>query len=906
MPIFSSTASVHDPSIVQDGEYYYVFGSHAASAWSPDLINWYQYSTHVAVGNPLFPDPFTELSEAFDWTGADTLWAPDVYQLPDGTWAYYYCASEGSSPRGLTGIAESDTVLGPYTDRGVLLRSGMWGQVSPDGTIYDATRHPHAVDPAMFNDPSGGLWMAYGSYSGGIFVMEMDRNTGVQLDGQGYGTKIMGGNHARIEGAYVVYHPETQYYYMFVSFGGLGADGAYNIRVARSTTPEGPYFDAAGQDMIAAKGAAGTIFDDVSIAPYGAKLMGNYQFLHAEGEPYTTSRGYVSPGHNSVLHDAATGKWFNVFHTRFVGRDEQHEVRVHQVFFSEDGWPVVAPHRYAGETIGTYTAADIAGSYKVIHHGTDVSTTVKTSTEVELLANGTLSGTSGTWSLSGDHYITITMGGVAYKGVVCRMWDDDNRMWVDTFSALAPNNAAIWGSAVAIPERSAPYTPIDLTPVAAQAIGIGETLDLVLSDRQDDTPYVLEYALREAPAGTTINPLTGQLTFTPLLSQQGQTFTIRAQAHDVLEPEYTDEVTFNVYVGAPIDVAQSTVTFTGEATGGILDQDGTPTGFTTRLGGTGGTLATHDPKLNLDTTAEVLEIRSSQADFAGQAGMAGLSAPGLRLSDFGFTGDQDFVIRAEFAPVVGFAFVDQLGLYVGTASTNVTRAGFILLDAPQAYSAHTPGTQDAGAHFSSFIDVSDGLSVVIARQNGAWSYFVDGVSTHPTTGEATFLNGQSDLTFGVFAITPLNADVKTAQLQSLTVMIENGDSSQTDWAQWVITHFGANPLPAVAAQDADPDVDGLPNLIEYATGTDPMVPDANGALQASSANGMLSLSFDRIADPALRYYIEASDDPTMAEWPHQLWSSAGSDNAAGKVALPEVAAPSDSARYFRLRVETVE
>ena len=98
----------------------------------------------------------------------------------------------------------------------------------------------------VFRDNGGKLWMVYGSYSGGIFIMEMDPATGLQKSGQGYGKHLMGGNHARIEGAYILYSPDSKYYYLFVSFGGLDANGGYNIRVARSLNPDGPYLDAAG------------------------------------------------------------------------------------------------------------------------------------------------------------------------------------------------------------------------------------------------------------------------------------------------------------------------------------------------------------------------------------------------------------------------------------------------------------------------------------------------------------------------------------------------------------------------------------------------------------------------------------------------------------------------------------
>ena len=47
--------------------------------------------------------------------------------------------------------------------------------------------HPNIVDPNTFFDASGHLWMIYGSYSGGIFIMAMDKTTGLPEPGQGYG-----------------------------------------------------------------------------------------------------------------------------------------------------------------------------------------------------------------------------------------------------------------------------------------------------------------------------------------------------------------------------------------------------------------------------------------------------------------------------------------------------------------------------------------------------------------------------------------------------------------------------------------------------------------------------------------------------------------------------------------------
>jgi arabinan endo-1,5-alpha-L-arabinosidase len=445
---------VHDPSVIKAADTYYVFGSHLAAAKTTDWMNWTRIADGVNAGNPLFNNVTVALSEALTWAQSDTLWAPDVARLDDGKFYMYYCACKGDSPRSALGVAVADKVEGPYVNKQLLLKSGMWGETSPDGTIYDATRHPNVVDPQVFRDNGGKLWMVYGSYSGGIFIMEMDPATGLQKPGQGYGKRLMGGNHARIEGSYILYSPESKYYYLFVSFGGLDANGGYNIRLARSLNADGPYLDAAGNDMANVKAnPALPLFDDASIAPYGQKLMGNHQFALAAGES-GTALGYVSPGHNSAYYDAATGKYFLVFHTRFPGTGELHEVRVHEMFVNADGWLVVAPFRYvplsknATALAAEVTAADAAGTYKVINHGKDISAAIKASQAVTLAAGGAVSGAlSGTWSHLGGNKVSIVLSdGTAYNGVLSRQWNTNAGAFVVTFTAQSKAGVSLWGA----------------------------------------------------------------------------------------------------------------------------------------------------------------------------------------------------------------------------------------------------------------------------------------------------------------------------------------------------------------------------------------------------------------------------------------------------------------------------
>ena len=483
-PVFTNV-TVHDPSVVRDGSTYYVFGSHLAAASTADLIHWTQVTSSMTSSSLIKNGtPLVEFATAFAYSTVQDFWAPDAIKLTDGNYYYYYCTCQGSSPLSALGLAKAAAITGPYANVGLMLKSA---GASPTVAPYDVNTMPNVVDPSVFFDHTGKLWMVYGSFSGGIFILPLDSTAGSPTIGQpiagnGYGKKLIGGNSSRIEGAYIIYSPETAYYYLFMTFGGLDAAGGYNIRVGRSLNPDGPYLDAAGNDLTNVKG--NFAFDDATIAPYGVKLMGGYQFLHVSGEPGATSRGYLSPGGCSINRDAATGKYFLVFHTRFVGQGEVHEVRVHQLFLNLDGWFVAAPQRYAGETIAATDAGRIVGNYKLINHGKAITATVSTSSNISLLSDGTVTGAvTGTWQLSGSHDASLTLAGVTYHGEFLRAWDDDTQVWVLTFTALSGNGVAVWGSKIAINT-----VPAFLTSPASQTVTAGASVTLTAVASGDPAP----------------------------------------------------------------------------------------------------------------------------------------------------------------------------------------------------------------------------------------------------------------------------------------------------------------------------------------------------------------------------------------------------------------------------------
>ncbi|MBS4219236.1 family 43 glycosylhydrolase [Bacillus sp. FJAT-49711] len=498
-PVFDNV-SVHDPSIIKEGDTYYVFGTHIEGAKSNDLMSWTRFTNgYKTPGNALYGDLSANLAESFKWAGEDdsdskggfAVWAPEIfwnehYMNEDGSKGAYmmYYSASSTYIRSAIGYAVSKNIEGPYTYVDTIMYSGFtrdeaydanseinkkWDNTNikeliDDGTLtdtragwfnsngsYNNGNFPNAIDANLFYDDAGKLWMTYGSWSGGIFILEIDKTTGKAIypgkdgttsDGRlidrYFGTKISGGYGKSGEGPYVVYDQKMKYYYLYVTTGWLAADGEYNMRVFRSTNPSGPYVDAMGQNAV--------LPGNVDHSPYGNKIMGHFLFERNVGDPGTgIGYGYLSPGHNSVFYDEDEGKQFLVFHTRFPQRGETHEVRVHQLFINKDGWPVAAPYRYTGEKLEKINKEDIAGDYQFINHGKDISKTLKKAITVTLNKDGTLSGANGSWELVDDYHAMVTIDGKTYNGVFLRQWNSVVNKVGMTFTALSSEGVSIWG-----------------------------------------------------------------------------------------------------------------------------------------------------------------------------------------------------------------------------------------------------------------------------------------------------------------------------------------------------------------------------------------------------------------------------------------------------------------------------
>lgn len=472
----SSRVSVHDPSVIKDEKSgtYYIFGSHRAWAKSDDLETWTTFT------NNLSTDFSKILGEAWDsWPKQDAtptvdgnMWAPDViYNKATGKYCMYMSLN-GADYKSMIVLLTADSLDGDWSYVGPVVYSGFDTSTAKDSDVYkvlgegaDLTRYQstsdtkiNAIDPAVTYDEEGNLWMSFGSWFGGIWMFKLDPATGLRDYTQTYettedasdpyyGTKLAGGRGVSGEGSYLV--NSNGYWYLFLSYGELAQKGGYQIRVFRSDKITGPYVDENGNAAIATR----TIANNWE-GTTGIRLLSSYSW---SGGPESIE---TAQGHNSVLSD--DGKLFLVYHTRFVDKGEEHQVRVRQLMSTSNDWLVTAPYEYQGTDASTsgYDASKIAGDYELITH---VPTTyfkgikksqkskefrgINTPQSITLSDDGKITGdVTGTWTAEKEtSTITLVLDDVTYEGVLSVLPNEASGKEVMTFSALG-DNITIWGS----------------------------------------------------------------------------------------------------------------------------------------------------------------------------------------------------------------------------------------------------------------------------------------------------------------------------------------------------------------------------------------------------------------------------------------------------------------------------
>lgn len=283
---------VHDPVLVGSDTKYYVYstGQGLPIRESTDLVHW-------RMTGPVFatkPDWITTTSS----TDPNLLWAPDVSHF-GGQYHLYYAASSFGSRNSCIGHATSPTLDAPvWTDSG-------------EAVICSTTADDwNAIDPAAFVDQDGNAWLALGSFWSGLKLIALDPATG-KRQGTDFIALAARGNDAD-EAAFLVHRGD--YYYLFesVDFCCRGTNSSYRIMVGRSSSITGPYVDRDGTPLLS----------------FGGTLV-------VEGD--TRWKG---PGHNAILHTPRGD--YNVYHSYDAQAAGTPTLRIAELAWSSDGWPVSA------------------------------------------------------------------------------------------------------------------------------------------------------------------------------------------------------------------------------------------------------------------------------------------------------------------------------------------------------------------------------------------------------------------------------------------------------------------------------------------------------------------------------------------------------------------------------------
>lgn len=288
-----------DPSsIVKCNDRYWVFytGRGVPSYNSKDLEKWER-------GPAVFKTAPESIARIVPENRNLIYWAPDIIKLRDQYLLYYSVSSFGKMTSAI-GLATNPT-LDPddpaylWTDQGFVVRT----QEGQAGPAYNA------IDPAVFQDRDGSLWLAFGSHWTGIKLLQLDPRTGKRMAADAKLHSLA--CNESIEAAYLCRN--NDYYYLFVNWGSCcrGVESTYNIRIGRSKTVTGPYLDKAGVDLLNNGGSV---------------------FLA------TTNGPLIGPGHAGTL--SAQGKiWFTSDFEGDIRMDGKATLAIMPLRWNADDWP---------------------------------------------------------------------------------------------------------------------------------------------------------------------------------------------------------------------------------------------------------------------------------------------------------------------------------------------------------------------------------------------------------------------------------------------------------------------------------------------------------------------------------------------------------------------------------------
>ncbi len=465
-------ANVHDPSVEKSGDYYYMYQTDASYGnahdghghffyrRSKDLVNWEFMGSTMTNAPAWVKDSLNskraKLGLPMIVSPSYGYWAPCVRKVGTKFRMYYSIVVDdpidGSrfdplwrekswSERAFIGLAETDDLASnTWVDKGMVVCSepdGVETYTRSSANDWSAYFKFNAIDPSFIVTPQGEHYLIYGSWHSGIAALKLNPTTGKPDKLQAlsdYGTLIAKRGNSRwqgSEGAEIIYNPDTQYYYLFMAYDELSV--AYNTRVARSRTITGPYYGIDGANV-----TTGSDCWPMLTHPYG----------------FNNHTGWVGISHCAVFQDPATKQWYfssqgrlpenvpgiNVSNAVMMGH-------VRAMNWTDDGWPVVDPERYAAVPATTISESSFVGTWEQITMNYQYRTLQKSVT-INLTADNKVSGgLTGSWSYNSANK-TLTINGVKCKVSDAWNWEATTRKVTLTYSGLTGSGRPVWGKKV--------------------------------------------------------------------------------------------------------------------------------------------------------------------------------------------------------------------------------------------------------------------------------------------------------------------------------------------------------------------------------------------------------------------------------------------------------------------------
>src|SRR5579871_6340082 len=285
----------HDPTVIKDDRCVYTLlttNNLLQVRQSTDEVNW------TVKGN-IFTAVPAWVNTALGTTIPD-IWAPCIRHNNGLYWVYYACSSFGTN-NSVIGVATNPT-LDPtasnyqWTDRGLVIQSS-------------SANNYNCIDPDMFVDTNGGVWLAFGSFWSGIKMIAIDPTTGKQLASNTTMYSLASRGGGAIEGASLM--KLGSFYYLFSSWDTCcqGVSSTYNTRVGRSASVTGPYSDEAGTALMSSG---------------GTELLSSYA-------------QYIGPGGGDAFPDGR--RWYFAHHYYDGNHAGNPYLQTREIVFDNNGWP---------------------------------------------------------------------------------------------------------------------------------------------------------------------------------------------------------------------------------------------------------------------------------------------------------------------------------------------------------------------------------------------------------------------------------------------------------------------------------------------------------------------------------------------------------------------------------------